>query len=159
MPTYKIKGTDILHSTTIYPDGSTIELKAEDAGRLEDYLELISKEPEIPAAEVKQEEVKAEEPKQEEVKKEEVKPSKPARIRKPQPKPTETKKEPEVQQVAETTSPAIQQTSTTANAEVKIQEKAPIPPAAQKVIANAITQVNSSIHSYQPSAPTNMRSA
>jgi len=154
MPTYKIKGTDILHSKTIYPDGSTIELKAEDADRLEDYLELISKEPENPADKVKQEEVKAEEPKQEE-----IKPTKPARIRKPQLKPVETKKEPEVQQVAETISPAVQQILANTNAEVKTQEKAPIPPAAQKVIANAITQVNSSIHSYQPSAPTNMRSA
>jgi len=159
MPTYKIKGTDILHSTTIYPDGSTIELKAEDADRLEDYLELISKEPEIPADEVKQEEVKAEEAKQEEVKQEEVKKSKPARSRKPQPKLAETKREPEVQKIAETT-PAVVETKTTiTNQEVKTQEKTPIPPAAQKVIANAITQVNSSIHSYQPSAPTNMRSA
>lgn len=159
MPSYKVKGTDILHSKTIYPEGSTIELTKVDAARLEDYLEFISAEPDIPADEVKQEEVKAEEPKQEEVKQEEVKPPKPARIRKPQPKPAtqtetpvEVKKEPEVKTVTSTPAPV---------AEVKTQEKAQVPPAAQKVIANAITQVNSSIHtsSYQPSAPTNMRSA
>ena len=164
MPSYKVKGTDILHSKTIYPEGSTIELTKVDAARLEDYLEFISAEPEIPADEVKQEEVKAEEPKQEEIKQEEVKPSRPARSRKPQPKPAEIKKEPEVQKVSETTAPAVQQTPATAITEVKTQEKAQVPPAAQKVIANVITQVNSSIHnttaqSYQPSLPTNMRSA
>jgi len=154
MPTYKVNGTDILHNKTIYPDGSTIELKNEDAERLEDYLEFIKAEPEIPADEVKQEEVKQEEVKQ-------IKPAKPARIRKPQPKPVETKKEPEVQKVSEPTPAVVEIKTTTANQEVKTQEKTQIPPAAKKAIANAITQVNSSIHtpSYQPSTPTNMRAS
>lgn len=157
MPTYKIKGTDILHSKTVYPDGSTIELNNKDAQRLADYLEFIKAEPEIPV-----DEIKPEEPKQEEVKQEEIKPVKPARIRKPQPKPAETKKEPEVKKVSELTPVVAETKTTTANPEVKTQEKTQIPPAAQKVIANAITQVNSSIQntssSKQSSLPTNMRS-
>ena len=42
MPTYKVAGTDILHNTKLYPDGSTIELTKSDADRLADYLEFIN---------------------------------------------------------------------------------------------------------------------
>jgi len=157
MPTYKVKGTDILHSKTIYPDGSTIELNKEDAQRLADYLEFISAEPEIPV-----DEVKPEEPKQEEVKPEEVKPSKPARVRKPQPKPAEAKKEPAVEKASESAPAVVETKAAVINTEVKTQEKTQVPPAAQKAIASAITQVNSSIHN-TPAKPnyqaTNMRSA
>ncbi|HSA05680.1 MAG TPA: hypothetical protein P5556_00715 [Candidatus Gastranaerophilales bacterium] len=38
MSKYKVKGTDILHNKKLYPAGSEIELKDEDAEKIKDYL-------------------------------------------------------------------------------------------------------------------------
>ena len=172
MPTYQVKGTDILHSKTIYPEGSTIELRQEDADRLADYLELINKEPEVPANELEKEEKKQETKQEEvkqEVKQEEVKPAKPARTSRPK-----VVKEVTVQPQPETTPAASTQivqaetaTSPATITETKPKTTTQVPPAAQKVIANAVEQVNKNIQgttpqggiSYQISPPTNMREA
>lgn len=169
MPTYKVAGTDILHNKKLYPDGSTIELTKTDADRLADYLEFIKQEPEVPAEEVKKEEEKQET--KEEVKQEEVKPTKPARP--PRPRPVKTpavqqQKEPETIPVASTTTiQAETATPPVTTKENQLQAKTQVPPAAQKVIANAVEQVNKSIQgtipqggiSYQITPPGNMRSA
>ena len=44
MPRYKVKGTDILHSGKIYPEGSSIELSDVQAKQLADFLEPIAGE-------------------------------------------------------------------------------------------------------------------
>jgi len=174
MPTYKVAGTDILHNTKLYPDGSTIELTKSDADRLADYLEFIKQEPEVPAEEVKKEEVKKEEEKQEikeEVKQEEVKPTKPARPPRPRPvkvAPIQPQKVPETIPLASTTTiQAETATPPVTTQENQPQAKTQVPPAAQKVIANVVEQVNKSIQgttpqggiSYQITPPGNMRSA
>lgn len=152
MAKYKVKGTDILHNKVIYAEGTTIELDDNHSKQLADYLELIQKtENEIQ-------------------KKEEVKQTKPARVTKPKivkekEASVQPQKEPEVQIVSATNTPVVQATVTTApiTPEAKPQSSTQIPPAAQKVIANAITQVNKNLHNtqgktnYQPSAPTNIR--
>ena len=169
MPTYKVTRTDILHSEKLYPNGSTIELTKKDAERLADYLELISAEPEIPAEEIKQEEEKQET--KVEVKQEEVKPTKLARPPRPRPvKATtvQTQKQPEV--TSEISTAAVQTETATppvTTSETKPKTTTQVPPAAQKVIANAVEQVNKSIQGttpqggigYQITPPGNMRSA
>lgn len=41
---YKVKGTDIMHNGTLYPEGSEIELTDKDAKGLESYIEKIETE-------------------------------------------------------------------------------------------------------------------
>jgi len=172
MPIYKIKGTDILHSKVNYAEGAEIELTKEEAIPLADYLELIpGTEKETPKPEeIKQEEVKPVEIKQAEPAAKKIvrsKPVKQAEVQQVQPQ-----KEPEPQTVSAVDVPTVQpevvNTQATQNnaatlpAASEVKPQTQIPPAAQKVIANAITQVNKELHNtpaktnYQA---TNMRSA
>ncbi len=147
MPKYKIKGTDILHSKVIYVEGKEIELTKEEALPLADYLEL------IPGTE------------NETIKQEEVKQAKPARVTKAKPKAVKDE-EASIQTPKEPVAQA-EVANIPATSEAKPQSNTQVSPASQKVIANAITQVNNNVHktpaqgktNYQPSAPPNMRSA
>lgn len=41
MPQYKIKHTSIMHNKTLCKEGSIIELTADEAARLEEFVELV----------------------------------------------------------------------------------------------------------------------
>lgn len=168
MPIYKIKGTDILHSKVNYAEGAEIELTKEEAIPLSDYLELIpGTEKETPKPEeIKQEEVKPVEIKQAEPKKiVRSKPVKQAEVQQIQPQ-----KEPEpvyavdvlAVQLDVVNTPATQNNAATSPVTPEVKPQTQIPPAAQKVIASAINQVNKTISNTQgtqPFAPPNMRRA
>jgi len=161
-----------VHNKLLYAEGKEIELTKTEAERLASYLELIpGTEKETPKPEeIKQEEVKPVEIKQAEPAAKKIVRSKP--VKQTEVQQIQPQKEPESQPVSEVdvpvvqpevvNTPATQNNAATSPVTPEVKPQTQIPPAAQKVVASAINQVNKTISNTQgtqPFAPPNMRRA